>query len=94
MFHDHPREVEAPCKLTILQMDPNRDGRWNDAKIDKTIEVGSCRIEGHGGHHSLDVTGDGRRAVFFQSGDGTLSVIALEERMLRPRFLSVVHPRR
>lgn len=86
VFHDHPREVEAPCKLTILQMDPNRDGRWNDAKIDKTIEVGSCRIEGHGGHHSLDVTGDGRRAVFSNPGDGTLSVIALEERMLQATF--------
>ncbi len=86
LFHDHPADVEAPNRLTLLQMDPNGDGDWKDATIDKELEVGNAKLEGHGGHHSLDVDGDFRRAVFSNSGDGTLSVLSLEDKSEVAKF--------
>ncbi len=86
LFHDHPADVEAPNRLTLLQMDPNGDGNWKDATVDKELEVGKAKLEGHGGHHSLDVDGDLRRAVFSNSGDGTLSVLSLEDKSEVAKF--------
>jgi hypothetical protein len=80
VFHDHPADVEAPNRLTILEVDPNGDGQWSDAKVAQELDVGKSRVEGHSGHHHLDFDADRRRAVFSNPGDGTLVVFSVDER--------------
>lgn len=77
VFHDHAAEDEAPNLLTIIELDPNGDGNFADARIAQTLEVGQARVEGHGGHHSIDFDADLRRAVFSNSGDGTLTLFSI-----------------
>uniref|UniRef100_A0A7C2JWZ2 Uncharacterized protein n=1 Tax=Schlesneria paludicola TaxID=360056 RepID=A0A7C2JWZ2_9PLAN len=80
VFHDHPAGVDAPNRLTILELDPNGDGQWSDAKTAMDLDVGKSRVEGHSGHHHLDFDADRRRGVFSNPGDGTLVVFSLDDR--------------
>lgn len=80
VFHDHPADVEAPNRLTMLELDPNRDGSWKDAQIAQEMDVGKSRVVGHSGHHHVDFDADGRYAVFTNPGDGTLVLMDLVRR--------------
>ena len=74
VFHDHAADVDAPNRLSIIEVDPNTDGTWSDAKISLELDVGKSRVEGHAGHHSVAFDADRRRAIFTNPGDGTLTV--------------------
>lgn len=80
VFHDHPEDVDAPNLLTVVELDPNRDGDFTDAQIAQVIEVGRCLVEGHSGHHSIDFDEDRRYAMFTNPSDGTLVLFSLDER--------------
>lgn len=87
VFHDHPADVDALYRLSLLEVDPNRDGDWADAKIGAELDVGKARIDGHAGHHSVAFDADRRRAIFSNPGDGTLTVLDLESRKVVTDFL-------
>lgn len=86
VFHDHPAEVDAPNKLSIIELDPNNDGRFDDLKLSSELDVGKSLVEGHGGHHTLSVDADRRRAIFSNPGDGTLSLLSVDERKVLQTF--------
>ncbi len=86
VFHDHPADVEAPYRLSLLEVDPNRDGDWADARIGTELDVGKARVDGHAGHHSVAFDADRRRAIFSNPGDGTLTVLDLESRKMVTEF--------
>jgi hypothetical protein len=87
VFHNHPSSVEAPFKLTLFEVDPNRDGNWSDARVVQEMDVGRARVEGHGGHHSIAFDADRRRAIFTNPGDGTMTVLDLETRQKLGEFI-------
>lgn len=86
LFHEHPATVEAPSRLSLIDVDPNQDGNWSDAKIHTEIDVGPARVEGHGGHHSVAFDADGRRAIFTNPGNGVLTLMDLESRTVVAEF--------
>ncbi len=73
------RQSEGGDRLTIVNLDPNRDDDWSDARIDRELVIGNNRIHGHSGHHDLAIFAGGRLACFTNPGDGTLSVISLSD---------------
>lgn len=80
VFHDHLPDVEAPNRLTVLELDPNGDGSWRDARVAQEHEVGRARVEGHSGHHDLAFDADRRSGIFTNPGDGTLVLYDLVRR--------------
>jgi hypothetical protein len=86
VFHDHAAEVEAPNRLSLVEVDPNTDGNWSDAKIALELDVGKSRVEGHAGHHSVAFDADRRRALFTNPGDGTVTIFSLDERKIVTEF--------
>lgn len=79
LFHDHAADQDAPNKLTVVRMDSNTDGKWDDAAIAKELEVGKASVEGHGGHHSLSASADATLAALTNSGDSTVSLMKLDD---------------
>ena len=61
--------------LHIVSLDPNRDGKFDDAMIKKTIKTGKSLIEGHSGHHEA-VALSKKYVAVTNPGDGTLSIIS------------------
>ncbi|WP_459554368.1 YncE family protein [Lacunimicrobium album] len=80
IFHDHEEESEVatPCKLSVIKLDPNNDGNWQDAKLEKSLEVGPSKLEGHNGHHNITFDQARRYAAFTNPGDGTLTLLSIE----------------
>lgn len=69
--------------LTILELDPNGDRQFADARIVKTIPVGKSLVNGHRGHHSICFDSEGRHACFTNPGDGTIWVMTLSDLQIR-----------
>jgi hypothetical protein len=86
VFHDHAQDVEAPDLLSIVELDPNSDKDFADAKVAAAIAVGRARVEGHSGHHSLDLDAERRRAIIANPGDGTLATVSLADRTIEQEF--------
>ena len=86
VFQDHPMNVTTPHRLLIASMDPNGDRDWHDAKVIQDIEVGRAKVEGHGGHHCVAFDGDRRFAIFTNPGDGTISVMSLDDLEIASQF--------
>lgn len=78
VFHDHPQDVEAENRLTVIDLDPNGDGQFADAVIARNLDVGPSRLDGHYGHHSMAFDADARHAYFTNPGDGTLVMLDLK----------------
>ena len=64
-------------RLAILELDPNRDGDWADAKLAATVAVGH---HAENANHVLSVDADQRRAVYSNPGDGTIMIFSLDDR--------------
>lgn len=71
------KEGDAEEKLTIVDLDPNRDRNFRDARVVKTLTVGGSRVEGHYGHHTIDFCQDGRHALLTNPGDGEIWLLSL-----------------
>lgn len=74
LFEESP-SGEQDETLHVVSLDPNRDGRFDDASLRKSIPVGRSLIEGHSGHHeAIELS---RRFVAVSNpGDGTITIIS------------------
>lgn len=79
IFHDHDHEDDVVDELTIVDLDPDRNGECSDARIVKTLGVGRSAVEGHYGHHDVDFDADRRWAFLTNPGDGTISALSLKD---------------
>lgn len=80
VFHDHAGGVDAPNLLSLIELNPDGDLSFADARVAQTMEVGNARVEGHGGHHDMQFDADRRWAVFTNPGDGSLVLYSLRHR--------------
>lgn len=78
VFHDHDQGVQAEDSLDVIDLDPDRNGDFSDAKLVKSIAVGPSAVSGHYGHHDAAVDADGRCAFITNPGDGTIAVLSLK----------------
>lgn len=76
LFQDR-HDGDAQEQLTAINLDPDRDGDFSDAKIVKNIPVGRSAVVGHGGHHDIGILPGGRYACVTNPGDGTIWVVSL-----------------
>ena len=76
MFGQHKEKPEDD-RMLVVNLDPDRDGKFNDAKLSHTIDVGPNQMVGHSGYHAVTMLPDRRHAVITNPGDGSLWVISL-----------------
>jgi hypothetical protein len=79
VFHDHDKAAEATDRLDVIDLDPNKDGDYSDAKILKSLEVGPSAVDGHYGHHGVAFDANGEFAFFTNPGEGTIAVFDLKK---------------
>ena len=70
-------EGDAEEKLTIVDLDPNRDRNFHDAQVVKTLTVGPSLVDGHYGHHTICFDGDARFALLTNPGSGEIWLLSL-----------------
>ncbi len=80
VFHAGEGNSAAQDRLSVFEMDPDRNGTWSDAKLVQTVNVGKGQDDAPGGNHSLSIEADNRRGVYTNPGDGTLMVLNVEDR--------------
>jgi len=64
--------------LHVIDLDPDRNGRLDDAKLIKTITVGGSAVEGHFGHHDLAFDSERQYGFFTNPADKTIAVLSLK----------------
>lgn len=79
-------DSEVQEQLTVVELDPNRDRDFRDARVKTTIPVGASRIVGHHGHHAIAFDAYGRYAVFTEPGEGIVNVFSLKDMKVVARF--------
>lgn len=78
LFQDrHDGDAEAEELLTVVNLDPDRNGDFSDAKLVKNLPVGRSKVVGHSGHHDICLLPGGRYACVSNPGDGTIWVLSL-----------------
>ena len=85
VFHDRTGS-DISEKLTVIDLDPNRDRHFADARMAVTMPIGASKVEGHYGHHSVCFDPDGRYACVANPGDGTIDVISLRSLQMVARM--------
>ncbi|MCU0720098.1 MAG: hypothetical protein MUC83_10380 [Pirellula sp.] len=76
--HDR-KQSENQEKVSVIDLDPNKDSDLSDAKLVSTINVGPSLIEGHSGHHDVSVSPNKRLACISNSGDGSIWIVGLND---------------
>ncbi|MCG8651204.1 MAG: hypothetical protein MI861_15305 [Pirellulales bacterium] len=71
------KESPQDDRMLVVNLDPNRDGWFDDAKLSQAIDVGPNQMVGHSGYHAAAMLPDRRHAVITNPGDGSLWVISL-----------------
>lgn len=66
-------------KMFIVDLDPDANRDYSDAEVVGSVEVGNNQLEGHFGHHGLAFVDGQKLAVVSNPGDGTLSIVNLEQ---------------
>ncbi len=79
VFHDHPSNIEMDDQLSVIDLDPNRDGLFTDAAVVKVLAVGPSEVDGHHGHHAIAFDASGQYGFFTNPGSGTLTAIRLAD---------------
>lgn len=69
---------ESKEQLTIIDLDPNYDGSFSDARIARSLDVGDSRVEGYSSYHSICFDDDKRFAVFTNPADGEICLLSLD----------------
>ena len=77
---------QAQEKLTIIELDPNKDRQFSDAKLKLTIPVGASKQGNRGGQHGICFDAFGRYAIFTEPADGVVSVMSLQNMSIVARF--------
>ena len=73
-------------KLTIVDLDPNRDSSFNEAMVKANMNVGPSKIEGRFGHHDICFDAYGRFGIFTEPADGIVNIMTLNDMKVRARF--------
>lgn len=73
------KETPENDRLLIVNLDPNDDGRFNDAELRHTLAVGPNQLVGHSGYHAVAMLPDRRHVAVSNPGDGTLWIIGLRD---------------
>lgn len=73
----HRRGSEKTEKLVAVELDPNGDRSFVDARIMNTLELGPSSIEGHSGYHEVALLPSRRLACITNPGDGSIWVVAV-----------------
>lgn len=79
-------ESDVQESLTVVELDPNRDRDFSDARVKTTIPVGASKVTGHHGHHAISFDSFGRYALFTEPADGILNVMSLQNFRIVARF--------
>ena len=79
-------EGDVQEQLAIIDLDPDGNRRFSDAKLHKVLPVGPSLVSGHAGHHSMAFDSEGRIACIANPGDGTVWVMSLKDLEIRGRF--------
>lgn len=82
LFHETEGDDTGRSKLSLLELNPNGDQKWDDLRVGPEFTVGKPKIAGHSGHHAISVDSDQFRCILSNPGDGTLTVFSLDERKL------------
>ncbi len=86
IFHDHNADSSSDHHVSLIELDPNADGGYGDARVAKVLKVGRSKVEGHGGHHDAAFVPDLRHAIFTNPGDGTLGLVRVRRQELVTEF--------
>lgn len=78
VFHNHPKELEQNEYLSVIDLDPNADLDFEDARIMKQIKVGASKVVGHSGHHDISFDHAGRYAFWTEPGTGKIQALSLK----------------
>lgn len=84
LFQDR-KEGDVQEQLTIVDLDPNGDRSFSDARIAKSIPVPASKVDGHHGHHSISFDSEGKLACFTNPGDGSIWVMTLKDLEVRAK---------
>jgi hypothetical protein len=76
--HDR-KQSEEQEKVSVIDLDPNKDSDFSDAKVIGSFEVGPSQIVGHSGHHDISITPNKRLACITNSGDGSIWIVSLAD---------------
>ncbi len=76
---DKPGNTQLEEILDIVDLDPNGDGSFADAKLLRTVPIGPSAVEAHFGHHHVAADADGRFAFITNPGNGSIQVIRLQD---------------
>ena len=79
MAFQSKRAGDAVEQLTIIDLDPNQDRDFSDAKIQTSIDVGSGLVEGYRSYHSISFCDDEAYAVFTNPADGEICLLSLDK---------------
>jgi YVTN family beta-propeller protein len=86
VFHDHDADAQVEDVCDVVALDPNGDGRFDDARVVKTVPVGPSRVRGHFGHHAIGFDADARTAYLTNPGDGTIMAVDLKTLAVQATF--------
>ncbi len=73
------KESQADDRMLFVELDPNRDGDFEDAKLKASIDVGPNQIVGHAGYHAAAMLPGRRHVMITNPGDGSAWVISLRD---------------
>lgn len=73
----HQRDGQSPDVLLSIDLDPNGDNQFNDAKLHGRVNLGKSKIEGHSGHHEIEFLPNRRTACVSNPGDGSLWILSI-----------------
>lgn len=73
----HSRDGASNDVLVAIDLDPNGDQAFGDAKIHGKIELGKSKIQGHSGYHEIEFLPNRRTACITNPGDGSLWVMSI-----------------
>lgn len=95
VFHDRsgtssPDSQPQADQLQAIELDPDGNGAFDDARVAWRMEVGPSRVEGHLGHHSIAFDGDGKHAFVANPGDGTIQLLTLNNLRNKPSLISIL----
>ena len=76
--HDR-KESQNQEKISVIDLDPNKDSDFGDAKVTAAFDVGPSLVEGHSGHHDVAISPNKRFACVSNSGDGTVWIVSLND---------------
>jgi len=86
VFHDRDPESKIDDLLDVIALDPDGNRDYADARVVKTLKVGSSAVSGHYGHHSIAFDADGRFAYITNPGSGTIAVLDLKSLEFKATF--------